>query len=201
MQMAVVGGIAAAIVLVVIAVLIIRKKTRGRPVPSQLKPGQILPDISTRDENGNEVHSADLRGRPAVILFVRGSWCPFCSRQVADLTKHYKEINALGARLIFITPKPLDTTSRVAKFFEVEFEFWLDEELEVTGRFGLVHSKGVPTDYQGEYGDDTVWPAAIVVDRDGIIRHTWLSKMIMDRPNPEKLFQAVRSFNGPASQV
>ena len=172
MQMAFAGGIAAAIVLLVIVVLVIRKKMGYRPVPHQLKPGNILPDISALNEDGNEVHSADLRGRPAVILFVRGSWCPFCSRQVADLTRHYKDINALGARLIFITPKPLDTTSRVAKFFEVEFEFWLDEALEVTRRFGLVLSKGVPTDYRGEYGADTVWPAAIVVDRDGIILHT-----------------------------
>jgi len=187
MQMAFAGGIAAAIVLLVIVVLVIRKKMGYRPVPHQLKPGNILPDISAPNEDGNEVHSADLRGRPAVILFVRGSWCPFCSRQVADLTRHYKDINALDARLIFITPKPLDTTSRVAKFCEVEFEFWLDEALEVTRRFGLVLSKGVPTDYRGEYGADTVWPAAIVVDRDGIIRHTWLSKMIMDRPQSREI--------------
>ena len=163
-------------------------------MPPGLRPGQPLPTFNAVDEDGKEQHSDDLRGRPTVILFVRGSWCPFCSRQVANLTKHYKDINELGARLILITPKPLQTTRRVAKLFEVEFEFWLDDDLAIAKQLGLVLSNGVPADYQNEYGKDTYWPASIVVDGNGIIRHTWLSKFIMDRPDPEKLFDAVKSL-------
>ena len=113
---------------------------------------------------------------------------------MANLTKHYKDINELGARLILITPKPLQTTRRVAKLFEVEFEFWLDEGLAIANQLGLVLSSGVPADYRSEYGKDTYWPASIVVDSNGVIRQTWLSKFIMDRPDPAKLFDAVKSL-------
>jgi len=194
MQLAIAGGVAAAIAVIIIGALIMRRKMGGRSMPPGLQPGQPLPAFDALDEDGKIRHSDDLRGRPTVILFVRGSWCPFCSRQVANLTKHYKDINELGARLILITPKPLQTTRRVAKLFEVEFEFWLDDDLAIANQLGLVLSSGVPADYQNEYGKDTYWPASIVVDGNGIIRHTWLSKFIMDRPDPAKLFDAVKSL-------
>jgi peroxiredoxin len=189
-----VSGIAIAIAIFVIGTMIWRKKMGGRAVPDGLRPGQQLPSFTASDENGSQLISDDLRGRPTVILFVRGNWCPFCSKQVADLTKRYKEINDLGARLILVTPKPLETTRRVAEFFEVDFDFWLDESLEIARQLGLVLSKGVPADFRGEYGEDTVWPTSVVVDGSGIIRHTWLSKFIVDRPDPNKLLKALRSI-------
>lgn len=178
---------------IAIAVVIAwRLKTSGRPIPEKLRPGQPLPDFSGVDESGDPVRSTELHGTAAVILFVRGNWCPFCTRQVEHLTVHYKDIVDQGARLILVTPKPLETTRRVAEFFEVEFDFWLDEDLHIARDLGLLMETGVPKDHRKEYGDDTVWPTAVVIDRNGIIRYTELSKFIADRPNPEKLVSELR---------
>lgn len=171
----------------------LRPKKSGRPVPAVLRKGQSLPDFHAIDENGDPVRSTDLHGTAAVILFVRGNWCPFCSSQVEDLTVHYKDIIDLGARMILITPKPLETTRRVAEFFEVEFDFWLDEDLAVTKQLGLLLESGVPADNRKEYGDDTVWPTALVIDARGIIRYTELSKFIADRPDSESLLRELRA--------
>jgi len=167
-------------------------RNAGRPVPEALRRGQPLPDFHAVDENGDPVRSTQLHGTAAVILFVRGNWCPFCSSQVENLTVHYKDIIDLGARLILVTPKPLETTKRVAKFFEVEFDFWLDDELTVAKQLGLLQESGVPKDHRNEYGDDTIWPTALVVDTNGIIRYTELSKFIADRPNPKTLLRELR---------
>lgn len=168
-------------------------RTRGlRATPPQLRPGKPLPDFRAVDEQGDPVRSVELHGAPAVLLFVRGNWCPFCSRQVSNLTEHYRDIIDLGARLILVTPKPLETTRRVAEFFKVEFDFWLDDELAVTRRLGLLHDGGVPKDYDREYGSDTVWPTALVVDAAGIIRYTNLSKHISDRPDPKILLREIQ---------
>jgi peroxiredoxin len=163
-----------------------------RATPAQLKPGSPLPDFRAIDEQGDPVRSVELHGSPTVILFVRGNWCPFCSRQVSNLTQHYRDIVDLGAKLILITPKPLETTRRVADFFKVEFDFWLDDQLEVTGMLGLLQKGGVPKDYNREYGPDTVWPTALVIDAAGIIRYTDLSRHISDRPDPAVLLREVR---------
>ena len=164
----------------------------GRPVSPALRRGEPLPEFAAVDEQGNAVHSTQLRGHATVILFVRGTWCPFCSSQVKTLTGHYKDIIDLGGRLILITPKPLDTTRRVAEFFEVDFDFWLDESLAIARQLGLVQPAGVPRDFHDEYGADTVWPTAIVTNADGKITYAKLSKMLADRPNPKELLEAVR---------
>ena len=184
-----------ALVVVVAGVLYaLRDKARGRPVPDELKPGQPLPAFQAVDEDGNRVSSAELAGAPAILLFVRGSWCPFCSRQVANLTKVYKEITDSGAKLILITPKPLGMTRRVAEMFGVDFQFWLDDSLEIAKQLGLVVKAGVPDDYRKEYGEDTLWPTSLVIDTNGVIKFTELSRFIADRPNPEKLLKVVRGL-------
>jgi peroxiredoxin len=182
------------VVLVAIAVLAWWWVSRRglRTTPPQLKPGSPLPDFRAVDEQGDPVRSIELHGSPAVILFVRGNWCPFCSRQVSNLTQHYRDIVDLGAKLVLITPKPLETTRRVAEFFKVEFDFWLDDQLKVTNQLGLLQKGGVPRDYDKEYGRDTTWPTALVVDSAGIIRYAELSKHISDRPDPAVLLREVR---------
>ena len=180
------------IILAVAVWMYLRFRKMVRPVPAKLRRGEPLPDFAAADESGNPVRSTELHGTAAVILFVRGNWCPFCSKQVQDLTVHYKNIVDLGARLILVTPKPLETTRRVAEFFEVEFDFWLDEDLKVARQMGLLQSAGVPKDHQNEYGEDTLWPTALVVDGKGVIRYSELSKFISDRPNPETLVSELR---------
>ncbi len=175
----------------VITFIASRLRHAGRPVPVKLRRGQPLPDFRATDESGDPVRSTQLHGTAAVILFVRGNWCPFCSSQVEDLSEHYKDIVDLGARLILVTPKPLETTRRVAAFFEVEFDFWLDADLAVARQLGLLEKAGVPEDHRKEYGNDTVWPTALVVDRNGVIVYSYLSRSISDRPDAKVLLQAL----------
>ena len=181
---------AIAVLLIIAWIWVTRRGLRA--TPAQLKPGSPLPDFRATDEQGDPVRSVELHGSPTVILFVRGNWCPFCSRQVSNLTQHYRDIVDLGAKLILITPTPLETTRRVAEFFKVEFDFWLDDELTVTRQLGLLQEGGVPKSYGKEYGRDTIWPTALVVDTSGIITYTELSKHISDRPDPKTLLREVR---------
>lgn len=194
------SGVAAAIIVILVGVVLIaRRKMGARPLPHLLKPGRQLPAFSAVGEDGRELSSRDLTGKPAVILFVRGNWCPFCSRQVTNLTPHYQRINELGARLILVTPKPLETTKRVAEFFNVDFEFWLDENLEIGKQLGLLLEEGVPAGYLSEYGKDTLWPASLVTDAEGVIRYASISRVIADRPDPRKFVTTLESMRENAT--
>ncbi|HSN52493.1 MAG TPA: redoxin domain-containing protein [Woeseiaceae bacterium] len=181
------------VVLLLAAAAYLYYRTHGaRPVPEQLRRGRPLPEFTALDEAGNPRHTRELCGTPVVMIFVRGNWCPFCSRQVKNLVGYYKDIVDLGARLVLVTPRPQETTQRVARFFDVEFEFWLDETLAATRKLGLLLESAVPKDYYREYGSDTTWPASLVIDADGIIRYVELSKHIIDRPNPKTLLRELR---------
>ncbi|HNP34313.1 MAG TPA: peroxiredoxin family protein [Woeseiaceae bacterium] len=186
--------IGAAVILLVTLVWLFVQKKRGPTVPDALRPGRRLPDFAALDDQGNPVRSSQLVGSPTAMLFVRGNWCPFCTRQVQELTQYYKDIIELGAKLIFVTPNPIETTRRVAEFFEVEFDFWMDDQLSAAKQLGLVRLAGVPDDHRKEYGTDTVWPTALIIDADGIIRYAKLSRFIMDRPNPKLLLNELRKL-------
>ena len=186
--------IAIAALIVVVAVIIRKKLPVGPDIPDALRKGEPLPDFSAIHEDGSAVNSSDLLGSPAVILFVRGNWCPFCSKQVKEATSHYKNLSDLGAKLILITPKPLDTTRRVAEMFGVEFDFWLDESLHITKSLGLLMTEGVPESQHKVYGHNTFWPTALVVDKSGVIRYSKLSKLLFDRPDSAALVKELKKL-------
>lgn len=188
--------IGAAVLLIIAGVWMFLRKMHGPRIPEALRAGQPLPDFAAVDEQGNAVRSTQLLGSPAIILFVRGNWCPFCTRQVEKLAGHYKDIVDLGAKLIFVTPKPLETTRRVGDFFDVEFTFWMDDQLNAVKQLGLLMPAKVPGDHRQEYGADTLWPTALVVDAAGIIRFARLSRMIVDRPDPKLLLSELRKMQG-----
>ena len=183
----------ATFVVTIVGWLFWRRNERNR-IPAILRPGNSLAKFRAVDERGQSLNSEDITGTPAVLIFVRGSWCPFCTAQVEQLTNYYKEIIGLGARLILVTPKPLETTRRVADFFKVDFEFWLDESLTIADTLGIRDISAVPDDFQTEYGGDTVWPTSIIVDAKGIIRYTELSRHVIDRPDPKNLLKALRKI-------
>ena len=188
--------VAGVVVLAIVIYFAYRTMSRGRPpeTPAQIRIGNQLPEFETVDEHGKSVGTADLHGAATVILFVRGNWCPFCTKQVKNLAGHYQRIGELGARLVFITPKPLETTRRVAEFFDIDFDFWLDEDLRITRLMGLYLPGGVPEDSRDEYGENTLWPAALVVDTNGTIRYSRLSRMLFDRPKPDRLVQELQKL-------
>ncbi|MEL7311093.1 MAG: redoxin domain-containing protein [Pseudomonadota bacterium] len=158
--------------------------------PSTMRIGQPLPRFTAESESGEPLSSESLRGQRCVILFVRGSWCPFCTEQVESLTNHYRSITESGGRLIIMTPKPLDTTRRVAELFNVSFEFWLDASLRAAETLGLADPEDIPGRFQENFGKKTMRPAVAVVDEDTVVRFLHVAKNTKDRPSPDQFIGA-----------
>lgn len=160
----------------------------------KISVGKKLPSFTCKREDGSAVASSELTGSRSVLVFVRGSWCPFCSAQVQALTEQYKRIAEEGGRLIIITRLPLDTTRRVADQFGVNFEFWLDEDLSAATTLELVDGEDIPERFQDEFGRSTMLPTVIVTDKDNVIRFSYRSNKPSDRPDPStfmKVFDAI----------
>src|SRR3546814_20159281 len=53
-----------------------------------LKNGDIFPSLTFARTGGGKIHlPGDLAGGFGVILFHRGSWCPFCTDQLAAFAR------------------------------------------------------------------------------------------------------------------
>ena len=166
----------------------------GRPVPDALKPGQALPEFTATDEDGRQVSSLDLRGAPAVILFVRGNWCPFCMAQVREIMERYRELADLGAEIVLVSPQATELTQRVADLFEVPCRFWVDASLEAAGELGIRHGDGVPAGpLAKQYGKDTVYPTVIVTDEDGKILFADQTDNYRVRPEPAVFLRVLQA--------
>jgi peroxiredoxin len=161
-----------------------------------LKPGQTLTPFTVRSVSGDKVSSTDMRGRPHILMFFRGNWCPLCMAQIKELAKAYQQIEACGAKVALIAPQPHNNTKALAKKFDVDFDFYTDKGNKAARALGIANSWGIPFGMQVlGYSSETVLPTVIITDPDGKILWADETDNYRVRPEPET-FLAVLRDNG-----
>jgi peroxiredoxin len=168
--------------------------TFGSRTPSmKLVAGASLPRFTVRDVNGRLVSSAQLTDKPAILIFHRGNWCPFCTAQLRELIARYKEIDALGVRVAMIAPQPHENTVGVSKTYGAKFDFLTDEDNAAARALGIEHKNGLPMGMQMlGYDSDTVMPTVIITGRDGNIVWTHETDNYRVRPEPDTYLEVLR---------
>jgi peroxiredoxin len=167
------------------------------------REGDILPDFSLPDADGNLVSLVDLRVQgPVVITFFRGSWCPYCNRTLRMIRKYYPHFKARGATVVAISPQTVEETEKMSKEENLTFHmlsdayseyaqtcniaFEVDEALRVPGVNDIVPNYN--------YGDDD-WvlpvPAAYIIDTNGKIVYSFLDSNPGIRAEPVDLLNAL----------
>ena len=132
--------------------------------------GQEAPDFTLRDENGKDVHLADMRGQPTVLMFYPLDFSPTCTNEMCEIRDRSSEIDPTGARVFGISRD----SSYTHKAFKEK------EGLKISL---LADMKG---DVARSYG---AWNEAIgiaerltvVIDKDGKVAFTDRSASIPDR--------------------
>lgn len=161
---------------------------------SALALGRALPNFSVQDENGQKAWSASWRGRPTVLIFYRGNWCPLCMAQIKEVAGRYQEIEATGARVALISPQPQAHTRQLADKHGVRFEFYTDAGNEAARLLGIDHPGGLPLGMQAlGYDSDTVLPTVIVTDKEGVVHWTHETDNYRVRPEPVLFLSVLRA--------
>ncbi len=161
-----------------------------------LAAGQSLPDFELKNTAGETISSAVLTDKPCVWIFYRGNWCPLCMAQVKEIAAQYNEIEKLGVRVALVSPQPHKNTKSLAKRFDVNFDFLIDEDNQAARQLGIAHSFGVPMGVQAlGYDSETVMPTVIITDKGG--RILWLDETdnYRVRPDPETYLGVLQSSN------
>jgi len=168
--------------------------TYGNRQPSmKLAIGAKLPHFTVRNVKGDLVSSAQLTERPAILIFYRGNWCPFCSAQLKELIARYKEIDALGVRVAMIAPQPHENTVGVSRTYDAKFDFLTDEGNAAARALGIEHRNGLPMGMQMlGYDSDTVMPTVIITGKDGKIVWTHETDNYRVRPEPDTFLEVLR---------
>ena len=112
-----------------------------------LNVGAKMPSFSLKDSNGKTVNSDDmLKHGNLVVVFYRGSWCPFCNLYLRNLQKNLAQIKAAGGNLVAVSVENPDNSLSVAKKNELGFTVLSDPNLTVARKFGIVYQMPKETD-------------------------------------------------------
>jgi peroxiredoxin len=164
----------------------------GRKPSSALTVGARLPaDLPFIEHERGPIVSGELRGRPTVLLFYRGNWCPLCMAQVGEIAARWREVEALGAQVALVSPQDERHTRALAARHGVAFRYLRDEGLEAADRLGIVNPDGTPAGMVG-YESDTVLPTLVVTDAEGRVVFADQTDNYRVRPTPDTVLAALR---------
>ena len=171
----------------------------GRIESLTLSVGNKLPSFELDDSNGQTFRVADLAGRPAVLLFYRGNWCPVCMAQIREIAERHAEFEKLGATVALISPQSGDETRALAEQLAVGYRFLVDNGNRVAESLGIAVKNGVPVGLPGDHGPDTVLPTVLVANANGTIIYSDQTDNYRVRPEPDIFLAIIRRAEAMAA--
>lgn len=101
-----------------------------------LSEGDSAPDFSLPDQNGDPVALADLRGSTTVLYFYPRADTPGCTRQACSVRDRSDEYARAGARVLGVSPDPVEKVARFADKHALGFTLLADADHSVAEAYG-----------------------------------------------------------------
>jgi peroxiredoxin len=156
---------------------------QGVPANS-IKVGDPLEPFTLDDATGTPV-SLDqvIETGPAVIVFYRGGWCPYCNLALRTYQRELlPRLGEFGARLVAISPQPPDQSLSTTEKAGLEFTVLSDPGSRLAERTGIAFQQAEEVlAAQRKLGLDLAQvnsegatrlprPTVLIVDRDRTVR-------------------------------
>jgi thioredoxin-dependent peroxiredoxin len=151
-----------------------------------LEPGDIAPDFTLPDQDGQPVSLAALRGKPVVLYFYPKADTPGCTTQACGVRDHKADYTQAGAVVLGVSPDPV---KRIAKFdqkYDLGFPLLADEDHSVAEAYGVWVQKSM---YGRTYmGNERT---TFVINADGTIRDVF--RKVKPAEHDELVIEALAS--------
>ena len=128
-------------------------------MPARLRNGDTFPDLVVDVVDGRTmILPRDLAGSYAVVLFYRGSWCPYCCAQLAAFSRSRERFAAAGITVFALSVDDKTTSAalvdKLRLAFPVGFGANADRIAAATGAYvepgaAYLQSTGFVLDPQG----------------------------------------------------
>ena len=157
---------------------------QGVPTDS-INAGDVLEPFTLDDATGTPVSLDQIvENGPAVIVFYRGGWCPYCNLALRTYQQELlPQLAAFGARLIAISPQPPDESLSTVERAALEFTVLSDPGSRLADRLGIAFEQADDvlaaqrtlgldlTKVNAEGAVRLPRPTVLVVDQDRIVRY------------------------------
>lgn len=184
--------------------LIVSARESGEGAHS-LAIGQRAPEINLPDAQGEPVVLSELlQTGPVVLVFYRGSWCPYCNLQIHALQTRLAEIKKLGAQLVAISPQKPDNSLSQIERDALEFLVLSDQDCRVATQYGVAwevpslfldhmrKDRGLDlVDINQGNGSRLPIPATFILDHDGQVVWKSVDVDYRTRADPDEVIPAL----------
>ena len=130
----------------------------AQPKSEPLKSGDAIPDSALKTAADESVSLRKLVSeKPAVLIFYRGGWCPFCTAHLSELMDIEEQLTALGYQIVAISPDIPEKFKETANDKSLSFTIYSDSAMTTAEAFGVAFRLDQATleRYKG-YGIDLV---------------------------------------------
>ncbi len=174
------------------------------------KVGDTLPEFSLKDSSGQTVTSKQLlKGGNVVLVFYRGSWCPFCNTYLRKLQSRVADIKAAGGTLVAVSAENPDASLAIAKKNELNYTVLSDPNLDLARKLGIVYQLPDKTDEKyRSMGLDVAkhnamklpeLPLAVtyIVNKKGKITYAFIETDYKKRAEPDAIITELKKIAKP----
>lgn len=133
---------------------------------TQFGIGDVAPDFTLPDMDGNLISSISLKGKYIVIHFAT-TWCPFCNAEAPHLEQLYQEYKKKNVQVFIIDVRESKelVAQKLRDKHNLTLPILLDGDGEVATHFA-------PSDALPDLSRDEVMLASnLIIDKDGRIRY------------------------------
>jgi peroxiredoxin len=190
-------------VLLSVALLLSIGIVKAQEGPKGLDVNATAPDFTTKDQNGAVINLKEkLKKGPVVLIFYRGYWCPYCSKQLKKLEDSLLQITNKGATLIAITPEQPENISKSVEKSKVTYPVVFDDGLKIMKSYDVAYAvdektintyKGYGIDFTKVNGDtngnNLPVPATFVISKEGKIVYRHFDKDYTKRPSVAEILE------------
>lgn len=148
-----------------------------------LTVGDAAPNVTLRTPNDAPFDLADAySARPAMVIFYRGGWCPYCNQHLKDVAEVQNQLRDAGLQVIAISPdRPLELKKTLRKH-DLPYQLLSDSDMQAAEAFEVAFEVDASTLTQyKEYGIDLEEasgrdhhklpvPSVYIIDTEGVIR-------------------------------
>jgi peroxiredoxin Q/BCP len=154
--------------------------------PPDLRVGEAAPDFVLPDRTGKMVRLSEFRGRKAIVLyFYPKDDTPGCTKESCAFRDSYQDFQDAGAEVIGVSSDDAASHGRFAEKYKLPFTLLSDQGGQVRKRYGVPATAGL---LPGR--------VTFVIDRDGVVRHTFNSQFQPTQHIAEAL-SALRKIGPP----
>lgn len=150
--------------------------------------GSAVPAVELTELSGQPTTLAKMiGGKPSVLVFYRGGWCPYCNLQLSELRKLGPDLQQHGFQLIAISPDRPEALGKTLESGDIDFTLVSDSRALALQAFGIAFRVDDATreKYQ-EYGIDLEQasgethhalpvPSVFVIDAAGVIQFAYVN--------------------------